>query len=133
MSQILKEVAKLSGERGSKCEIGLGQPSDSWLDVVLSSLTALSEITEGSVTIINDEISFVVQKIDLELEFQTVIKELETALPDGYLLDAKLISSTEEKGDPGGTVVLTLSPEGLFQVNGKVRFETTRTTLNQSS
>ena len=129
VSQILKEVAKLSGERGSKCEIGLGQPSDSWLDVVLSSLTALSEITEGSVTIINDEISFVVQKIDLELEFQTVIKELENALPDGYLLDAKLISSMEEKGDPGGTVVLTLSPEGLFQVNGKVRFETTRTTL----
>ena len=129
VTKILKEVTKLSGKRGSKCEIGLGQPSDGWLDVVLSSLTALSEITEGSVTIINDEISFVAQEINLELEFQTVIKKLENALPDIYLLDAKLLSSMDEEGGLGGTVVLTLSPEGLFQVNGKVRFETTRTTL----
>ena len=129
VSQILKEVTKLSGERGSKCEIGLGQPSDRWLDVVLISLAALSEITEGSVTIINDEISFVIQKINLDLEFQTVIKELENALPNGYLLDAKLITNMDKEGGSGGTVVLTLSPEGLFQVYGTVRLETTRTTL----
>ena len=128
-SQILKEVTKLSGDRGSKCEIGLGQPSGNWLDAVLSSLSALSEINEGSVTIINDEISFVVQKLNLDLEFQTVLKELENTLPDGYLLDAKFISSMDEEGGQGGTVVLTLSPEGLFQVNGKVRFKTTRNTL----
>ena len=128
-SKILNEVTKLSGKSGLKCEIGLGQPSDSWFDVVLSSLNALSKIDEGSVTIINDEISFVVQEMDLEQEFQTVLKTLETSLPDDYLLSAKLISNTYEEGDLGGTIVLTLSPEGLFQMNGKVRFKTTRTTL----
>ncbi len=128
-SKILDEVTKLSGKSGLKCEIGLGQPSDSWFDVVLSSLNALSKVDEGSVTIINDEISFVVQEMDLEQEFQTVLKTLETSLPDDYLLSAKLISNTYEEGDLGGTIVLTLSPEGLFQMNGKVRFKTTRTTL----
>ena len=128
-SKILKEVTKLSGKKGLKCEIGLGKPSDSWLSVVLSTLNALSNINEGSVTIIDDEISFVVQKIDAEPEFKTVLQTLENALPDGYLLDAKLISYSEEKTDLGGTAILTLSPEGLFQMNGTVRLQTTRTTL----
>ena len=128
-SKILKEVAKLSGKKGSKCEIGLGQPSDNWLEVVLSSLNALSKADEGSVTIINDEISFVVHKIGSEQNFQKVLEMLENALPNDYLLNAKLISNTDEEGDLGGTVVLTLSPEGLFQINGKVRFKTSRTTL----
>ena len=128
-SEILKEVAKLSGKEGSKCEIGLGQPSESWVEVVLSSLNALSKIDEGSVTVINEEISFVVQKIGSEQNFQKLLEMLENALPDDYLLNAKLISNTDEDGNLGGTVVLTLSPEGLFQMNGKVRFKTTRNTL----
>ena len=73
-SKILKEVAKLSGKEGSKCEIGLGQPSDSWVEVVLSSLNALSKIDEGSVTVINEEISFVVQKIGSEQKFQKLLE-----------------------------------------------------------
>ena len=121
-SEILKEVAKLSGKKGSKCEIGLGQPSESWFEVVLSSLNALSKTEEGSVTIINEEISFVVQKIGSEQKFQKLLEMLENTLPNEYLLNAKLISNTEEDGDLGGTVVLTLSPEGLFQMNGQVRF-----------
>ena len=128
-SKILKEVAKLSGNKDSKCEIGLGQPSDNWSDVVLSSLNAISKTDEGSVTIINDEISFVVQKMDLGHEFPKVLQILENSLPDDYLLNAKLISSTDEEVGLGGTVVLTLSPEGLFQINGKVRFKSTRATL----
>ena len=80
-SKILKEVAKLSGNNDLKCEIGLGQPSNSWFDVVLSSLNALSKVDEGSVTIINDEISFVVQKMGLRQDFQKVLQTLENALP----------------------------------------------------
>ena len=128
-SKILKEVAKLSANNDLNCEIGLGQPSDSWFDVVLNSLNALSKTDEGSVTIINDEISFVVQKMDLGQEFQKVLQTLENALPDDYLLNAKLILSKDEEDDLGETVVLTLSPEGLFQINGNVRFKTTRSTL----
>ena len=121
-SEILKEVGKLSGKEGSKCEIGLGQPSESWVEVVLSSLNALSKIDEGSVTVINEEISFVAQKIGSEKKFKKLLEMLENALPNDYLLNAKLISNTDEDGDLGGTVVLTLSPEGLFQMNGTVRF-----------
>ena len=128
-SKILKEVAKLSENKDLKCEIGLGQPSDSWFDVVVSSLNAISKTDEGSVTIINDEISFVVQKMGLGQEFQKVLQTLENALPDDYLLNAKLILSKDEEDDLGETVVLTLSPEGLFQINGNVRFKTTRSTL----
>jgi len=128
-SEILKEVAKLSGKEDSKCEIGLGQPSESWVEVVLSSLNALSNIDEGSVTVINEEVSFVVQKISSEQKFQKLLEMLENALPKDYFLNAKLISDKDEDGDLSGTVVLTLSPEGLFQMSGKVRFKTTRNTL----
>ena len=128
-SEILKEVAKLSGNNDLKCEIGLGQPSNRWFDVVLHSLDALSKVDEGSVTIINDEISFVVQKMELRQDFQKALEILENALPGDYLLNAKLMSNTDEEGDLGGTVILTLSPEGLFQINGNVRFKTSRTTL----
>ena len=128
-SEILKEVDKLSGKKGPKCEIGLGQPSESWLEVVLSALNALSKTDEGSITIINDEISFVVQKIGSEQKFQKLLAMLENSLPNDYLLNAKLISDTEVDGNFGGAVILTLSPEGLFQMNGKVRFKTTRNTL----
>ena len=129
-SEILKEVAKLSGKKGLKCEIGLGQPSESWLEVVLSSLNALSKTDEGSITIINDEISFFVQKVGSEQKFQKLLEMLENALPKDYLLNARIISNSDEDGDLGGTVVLTLSPEGLFQMNGQVRFKTTRNTLS---
>ena len=128
-SEILKEVAKLSGKKGLTCEIGLGQPSESWLEVVLSSLNALSKTDEGSITIINDEISFFVQKVGSEQKFQKLLEILENALPKDYLLNARIISNSDEDGDLGGTVVLTLSPEGLFQMNGQVRFKTTRNTL----
>ena len=128
-SEILKEIDNLSGKKGSTCEIGLGQPSESWLEVVLSALNALSKTDEGSITIINDEISFVVQKIGSEQKFQKLLAMLENSLPNDYLLNAKLISDTDVDGNFGGAVVLTLSPEGLFQMNGKVRFKTTRNTL----
>ncbi len=128
-SEILKEVAKLSGKKGLKCEIGLGQPSDNWFEVVLSSLNALSQIDEGSVTIINDEISFVVQKMESEQEFHKILKIFEGALPSDYLLSAKLISNSDGEEDFGGSVILTLSPEGLLQMNGTVRFKTTKITL----
>ena len=127
--EILKEIDNLSGKKGSTCEIGLGQPSESWLEVVLSALNALSKTDEGSITIINDEISFVVQKIGSEQKFQKLLAMLENSLPNDYLLNAKLISDTDVDGNFGGAVVLTLSPEGLFQMNGKVRFKTTRNTL----
>ena len=97
--------------------------------MVLSSLNAISKTDEGSVTIINDEISFVVQKMGLGQEFQKVLQTLENALPDDYLLNAKLILIKDEEDDLGETVVLTLSPEGLFQINGNVRFKTTRSTI----
>ena len=46
-SEILKEIDNLSGKKGSTCEIGLGQPSESWLEVVLSALNVLSKTDEG--------------------------------------------------------------------------------------
>ena len=38
----------------------------------------------------------------------------------------KLISSSDSGSDMGESIVLTLSPEGLFQMNGRVRFETAK-------
>ena len=89
----------------------------------------MSQTKEASVTIINDEISLVVQEMDLELDFQNMVQKLENDLTDNYLLDAKLISSSDSGSDMGESIVLTLSPEGLFQMNGRVRFETAKTTL----
>ena len=128
-SKILKEVTRLSGKKGFMCEVGLGQPSADWVKIVLSTLNALSQTKEASVTIINDEISLVVQEMDLELDFQNMVQKLENDLTDNYLLDAKFISSSDSGSDMGESIVLTLSPEGLFQMNGRVRFETAKTTL----
>ncbi|MHA6263331.1 OmpA family protein [Arenibacterium sp. CAU 1754] len=124
--RILKAAAAAGGTGGAKCVLALGVPSPKWADAVTLALGALSELGLGSVTIADADITLVAAEGTNPAVFDRVVGELETALPEVFVVHA-VLPVPAGKGDSGPTeFVATLSPEGLVQLRGRVSDENLR-------
>ena len=108
------------------CTIGMGVPSPNWSRAVEASIEALAEIGLGSVTFSDADVTLVAAQGTDPRDFDHVVGELETALPDVFALYAVL--PEPDNGSPAGPpeFVATLSPEGLVQLRGRLSDENQR-------
>ncbi len=72
------------------CTIGLGVPSPSWGEAVETTLVALSELGAGSVTLSDADVTLIAAEGTPQDRFDTVVGELDAALPDVFSLQAVL-------------------------------------------
>jgi OOP family OmpA-OmpF porin len=119
-------TAQAAGMTGNaRCLIGLGVPSPSWADAVAQGIQALDALGGGAVTYADADITLLALPGTDQALFDRVIGELETSLPDLFVLIAQL----PEEDDPGAgpaEFTATLSPEGQVQLRGRVSDETLR-------
>ncbi len=115
--------AGLSGQ--GRCTVGMGVPTPSWGQAVEQSIAALSSIGGGSVTFSDADITLLALEGTDQDRFDTVVGELENALPEVFALYANLPETqAPDQGPP--EFVATLSPEGQVQLRGRLSTENLR-------
>lgn len=122
-------AAGLSGM--ATCTIGLGIPSPSWDDAVVTGISYLSQLGAGSITFSDADVTLVVPENTPQQLTDLVVGELEAALPDVFSLHVVLprpvtIDGSGEDSDGPPEFVATRSPEGLVQLRGRVLDDRTR-------
>jgi OOP family OmpA-OmpF porin len=127
---VILAAAKAAGLDGDgKCTVGMGVPSANWSSAVNASIKALDKLGGGSVTISNADITLIGADGTAEGQFDRVVGELETSLPDAFALYAKLPESVvPEQGPPEFTA--TLSPEGQVQLRGRLVSDNLRSVVD---
>lgn len=105
-----------------RCTLGLGVPSPNWSEAVSQAVDAVHRLGGGSVSFADADITLVALPGADQSLFDTVIGELENALPEVFALRATLPKVQDpNEGPPEFTA--TLSPEGQVQLRGRVSDE----------
>ena len=107
------------------CVMGLGVPSALWGEAAALGIAALDRLGGGALTLSDADVSLVARGgVEPDL-FDRVIAELETALPDLFVLSAVRPAPAQadgtgetESGPP--EFVATLAPEGQVELRGKL-------------
>lgn len=117
-------AARSAGLEGkADCTLALGVPSATWKAAVSLSISALSELGGGTVTVSDADVSIVALEGTAQAHFDRVMGRLENDLPDLFALEATLpvAASLDDLATP--QFIATLSPEGLVQLRGRVSDE----------
>ncbi|WP_224816213.1 OmpA family protein [Hasllibacter sp. MH4015] len=72
------------------CTIGLGVPSPSWGEAVETALEALARLGQGTVTFSDADVTLIAAQGTAQVDFDTVVGELDADLPDVFSLQAIL-------------------------------------------
>ena len=124
--QILKSIMAYAFEGKQSCQIGLGMPDVHWPKAIQNALKALDSLAAGSLTITDTEIKLVADAATPQKEFDLVIDNLNTVLPDVYTIQGVLPKPKVVSGRGQAEFIATLSPEGLAQFRGPIK-----TTVNE--
>lgn len=124
-TRILNAALKAGLTGQGRCTVGMGVPTPSWGQAVEQSIAALSSIGGGSVTFSDADITLLALEGTDQDRFDTVVGELENALPEVFALYANLPETqAPDQGPP--EFVATLSPEGQVQLRGRLSTENLR-------
>lgn len=120
--RILDAATELGLEGEGSCVIGLGVPSPRWAEAVEIALIAASRFEGATLTFSDADVTLVAAEGTPSGLFDTVIGELDTALPDVFSLHGVLPVTPERGSLPEGppSFTATRSPEGYVQLRGRL-------------
>ena len=111
------------------CTIGLGIPSPTWDEAVITAIHRLAELGGGSVTFSDADVTLVAPQGTPQEKFDAVVGELKSDLPDAFSLHAVLPEPEKKDGEGKGPpeFIATRSPEGDVRLRGLIPDERIRT------
>lgn len=124
-AELIISAAKAAGAEDPRCTVGLGVPTPRWADAVTASINALAKLGGGSITLADADITLLASPETSQSDFDTVVGELENALPPVFALQAKLPEAQDPNAGPP-EFTATLSPEGQVQLRGRVNDDALR-------
>lgn len=120
--RILAAATEAGATRKNACTIGLGVPTPVWSDAVTMALAAMKELGAGSVTFSDADISLIAADTVGQEDFDRVVGELESNLPQVFSLHAVLtpkpVESTDAPLIPEFTA--TLGADGRLDLRGRL-------------
>jgi len=119
-SRIIAAATDAGFEGKVSCVLGLGVPTGTWGLAVSRSIGAIADLEGGTVTVSDADILLVAPEGTAQARFDEVVGRLENSLPDVFSLEAVLPQPPEETDEGPPQFVVTLSPEGLVQLRGRV-------------
>ncbi len=121
-------AAGLSGP--ADCAIGLGAPSPRWAEAVERAIQALAALGGGSLTFSDADITLIARPGTPQDLFDREVRAMEKDLPDVFSVQAVLPPLPVVEGKAvaaeAAELMVTLSPEGLVQMRGRMRDERSR-------
>jgi OOP family OmpA-OmpF porin len=88
--RILAAGAAAGVEGKTQCTVGLGVPTPRWSDAALAGIKAVTAMGAGSITFSDADVSLLAAMDTPQSTFDTVVGELQTALPPVFSLNAAL-------------------------------------------
>ena len=114
-------AGRAAGATGTvPCTIGLGVPSPSWGEAVETALAALTELGEGSLTFSDADVTLIAAEGTAQDHFDTVVGELDAALPDLFSLQAVLPDPATEQAAGPARFTATLDPDTGARLRGRL-------------
>ncbi|RRH78562.1 OmpA family protein [Falsigemmobacter faecalis] len=127
-ARILTAARQAGAEDNPSCVIGLGTPSPSWADAAVQSIGALAKLGAGSVTISDVDLTLIADSTVLQSEFDRVVGELTTALPDVFSLKATLTPREQASTGPAQFTGI-LAADGKLQLRGRLADDRMKTVV----
>ncbi len=128
--KIIAAARKAGLEGKASCTIGLGMPSPTWDDAVVTAIGKLAELGGGSVTFSDADVTLIARETTPQALFDRVVGELKADLPDAFSLHAVLPEPVVIDGTGQGNgppeFVATRSPEGDVRLRGRIPDERSR-------
>ncbi|NEX47436.1 OmpA family protein [Pseudotabrizicola algicola] len=124
-TRILAAGSAAGVEGRPNCTVGLGVPSPSWADAVSTAINAVKTLGAATVTFSDADVSLVAADSVSQAEFDRVVGELDSALPDVFSLSAVLERKSDAALGPA-EFTASLSPEGRVELRGRVTDELLR-------
>ena len=115
--RILAAATEAGATRKNACTIGLGVPTPAWADAVTMALGAMKDLGAGSVTFSDADISLIAADSVSQDDFDRVVGELESNLPEVFSLHAVL---TPKQAEVAGAPVV---PEFTATLNADGRVD----------
>ncbi|MFN4154844.1 MAG: OmpA family protein [Paracoccaceae bacterium] len=107
------------------CVVGLGVPTPSWAEAVATAISAVTSLGAATITFSDADVSLVAADSVSQADFDRIVGELDSALPDVFSLNATLErQSTSALGPAEFTA--TLSRDGRVELRGRVTDELLR-------
>lgn len=124
-------AARKSGLEGPPgCVLGLGTPSPRWSEAAVQVIEAVTKLGAGSVTISDVDITLIADSTVLQSEFDRVVGELSTSLPDVFSLKATLTPRPQTDGASGpAQFTATLETDGKVQLRGRLSDDRMKTVV----
>lgn len=128
--RILRAARQAGLDGKATCRLGLGVPTRRWADAAEIAIAKLAELGGGTLTFSNADISLVALEATNQAQFDRIIGELDSALPDLFALTAVLPKPPEAQPEGTPEFIVTLSPEGSVQLRGRLASEISRATAD---
>ncbi|MFD1912712.1 OmpA family protein [Halodurantibacterium flavum] len=127
-ARILSAAAMAGVEGRPPCTVGLGVPSPNWAEAVALAIAATRELGAATVSFSDTDVSLIAEDTVEQADFDRVVGELQTALPEVFSLRAVLPERPVENAAPQGPAEFTavLNEEGRVQLRGRVADERMR-------
>lgn len=126
-SRIVSAAQAAGLAAGARCTLGLGAPSPRWAEASIAVIRALAELGAGVVTISDVDVTLIAAETVTQENFEKVVGELTTALPDVFSLKATLTPRVDTSAtEVAAQFTATLSPEGQLQLRGRLLDERMR-------
>ena len=127
--RVIMVAASAAGFEGkSSCVQALGVPSRTWGSAVAGAIDAVNSLGGGTVTISDTDVTLVALQGTEQSTFDSVVGELENALPDVFALNAELPATPQAGADGPPQFTATRSPEGAVQLRGRIPDDLINTT-----
>lgn len=124
-SRILAAGEQAGVQGRPDCTIGLGVPSPSWADAATTAIGAVKALGAATVTFSDADLSLVAADSVSQADFDRIVGELDTALPDVFSLSAILERKVDTAQGPA-EFTASLNSEGRVELRGRVTDELLR-------
>jgi OOP family OmpA-OmpF porin len=118
--RILAAGVAAGAEGKTTCTVGLGVPSPQWAAATEAAIKAVAELASASVTFSDADVTLLASEDTPQADFDRVVGELQTALPEVFSLKATLPPKPVASAQGPAEFTATLGEDGQVQLRGRV-------------
>ncbi len=125
-ARILAAATAAGVPAGAGCTVGMGTPSTRWGEATEMTIKALKDMGAGLVTVSDADISLIAADTVTQADFDRIVGELESNLPEVFSLKAELTKKADALPAGGPEFSAVLSSKGQVQLRGRLSDERLR-------
>ncbi len=125
-ARILATATEAGVPATASCTVGLGVPTPEWADASIMGIKALAKLGNGSITFSDADIALIAGPEVSQSDFDRVVGELESNLPEVFSLQATQATAIEGASRSVAEFVAAVDGEGRVDLSGRLRDELSR-------